>query len=86
MPVGSYQYVAEWGALTSPIEELELSAGEELSIELHFDLGPQPPAALLASSGVIAPDPATGKPSGEASSTISMVARAISDIAKIVKP
>jgi hypothetical protein len=86
LPAGSYQFVAEWGALTSPIEELELSGGEELSIELRFDLGPQPPGSLLASSGLTAPEPATGKPSDETSFTISTVTKAISDLAKIVRP
>jgi hypothetical protein len=52
---GRYSFVVTWGVLVSPVLEVELRGREELTVDIHFDLGPQAHESVQ----LLGADPAT---------------------------
>ena len=84
---GHYRYFGTWGMLKSPIGDVEIEPGEEVTVEIHFDLGPQPevspiPGRWPNSSGS---ESVTAKAANLAE-TVSTISKSVGDVAKILHP
>lgn len=80
---GRYRFFACWGVLKSPLSDVEVGPGEEVRVDVRFDLGPQPDTDAEISGAWTKPEAATVE---SVATAIRSTADSISSVARVLGP